>query len=94
MIVPSYPTIPKIVKLTRKQEEKDRVLILNYIHKRLRDVNDRFVPFLNDKKIELYHRDTFEDVDVDICVYWPGHFPAIGCSLALKIDELQKSIAL
>jgi hypothetical protein len=59
--------------MERGREGKDRVLILNCIHKRLADVNDRFVPFLNDKRIEMYHREIFEGVDVDICVYWPGY---------------------
>ena len=57
------------------QDAKKRILILNFIHRKVKHVTERKVPVLdreNDSRdIEVYHRETFQGVELDVCVYWP-----------------------
>ncbi|KAE8446440.1 hypothetical protein EG329_012045 [Mollisiaceae sp. DMI_Dod_QoI] len=56
------------------EADKQRCLILNYIHQRLRPETDRVVPSYvagQDDKIEVYHREEFRGVSLDVCVYFP-----------------------
>jgi hypothetical protein len=53
------------------QDDKKRVLILNYIHKKLLAVDVRTIPADKDANVEIYHRGKFNGTSFDVCVYWP-----------------------
>ncbi|CZR62998.1 uncharacterized protein PAC_12895 [Phialocephala subalpina] len=55
---------------------KRRCLILNYIHTRLHVDMQRTIPAMLPSKgeFEYYHRDEFQGVELDVCVWFPKKF--------------------
>lgn len=50
-------------------------MILNFIHQELHQATERKVPVLHEgddnENLEVYHRTTYQDAQLDVCVYWP-----------------------
>jgi hypothetical protein len=83
----------KEADLRRVQVDKNKVLILNFIHQELHHGTERKVPVLdatnNNSNIELYHRTAFQGVDLDVCVYWPeGEYKVCHAMVKFASDDL------
>ena len=63
----------KADNVVASQDDKKRVSILNYIHKKLANVAVRTIPAESDPNVEIYHREKFKGTSFDVCVYWPLH---------------------
>jgi hypothetical protein len=61
----------KADNVVASQDDKKRVSILNYIHKKLSNVAVRTIPAESDPNVEIYHREKFKGTYFDVCVYWP-----------------------
>ena len=53
------------------QDDKKRVLILNYIHKKPTNVTVHIIPTKSDPNVEIYYHEKFKGTSFDICVYCP-----------------------
>jgi hypothetical protein len=81
--------------MSLKQADKNKVLILNFIHQELHHGTERKIPALTEKdntNIETYHRVNYRGVDLDVCVYWPpredGEFKACFAMVKFASDDL------
>ncbi|KAN0122759.1 hypothetical protein V8E51_001085 [Hyaloscypha variabilis] len=75
--------------------EKNKITILNFIHQDLHHDTARTVPALTSKDnsdIEVYHRATYNGVELDVCVYWPpreeGDFKSCVALVKFSSDDL------
>jgi len=77
------------------QVEKNKITILNFIHQDLHHDTARTVPALTSKDnsdIEVYHRATYNGVELDVCIYWPpreeGDFKSCVALVKFSSDDL------
>jgi DNA-directed RNA polymerase specialized sigma54-like protein len=54
------------------QLDKKKIPLLNFIHKDLHQNIARKIPVNDNPHFEIYHRATFQGVELDVCVYFPA----------------------